>query len=65
MSLDTEDLEEVVEIVGVVRDEGTVVVLACDDGRHVAVDHRIGQLVAADLDAGEAPSVVVEGWEFL
>lgn len=65
MSLCSEDLEEVVEIVGVVRDEGTIVVLSCDDGRRIAVDHRMARAIQEDLEAGEIPQVVVEGWEFL
>jgi len=65
MSLCSEDLEEVVEIVGVVRDEGTIVVLSCDDGRRIGVDHRMARAIQEDLEAGEVPQVVVEGWEFL
>lgn len=57
--------EEQVEVVGIVSDHGTVVVLECDDGRRIGVDHRMAQAIVADLYAGETPAVVVEGWEFL
>lgn len=62
MSLST---EEVVEVVEIVSDHGTVVILECADGRRIGVDHRMAQAIQADIEEGETPSVVVEGWEFL
>lgn len=56
---------ELVTVISLVRDDGSVVVFGTDDGRHVAVDHRAAQDLAERLMEEGEVSAQVEPWQVL
>ena len=56
---------ELATVISVVSDQGTVVVFGTDDGRHVAVDHRVAQALAERLMEEGEVVVSVEPWQVL
>lgn len=62
---DPSDEAELVTVISIVRDEGTIVVFGCDDGRTIAVDHRVAQDLADRLYEDGEVCVPVEDWQVL
>lgn len=58
-----------VQVTGLVRDEGTIVVLegTNDEGETVrfACDHRPAQDIINALEAGQDPEAAVASWQFV
>ena len=54
---------ELVTVISLVRDEGTVVLFGTDDGRTIAVDHRVAQGLAERLYEEGEVSCAVESWQ--
>lgn len=65
----TDEHEQIISIIDVVRDEGSVVVFrgVDDEGRTVtfAADHRPGQAIIEAMDDGETVQATVPDWAVL
>jgi hypothetical protein len=57
--------DDLVTVVSLVADEGTVVVFGCDDGRRIGVDHRVAADLADRLSFEGEVSVAIEPWQVL
>lgn len=54
-----------IEVIGLLQDEGSIVLFDTSEGHVLAVDHRCAQDIVDALERGEEVEVEAESWQLM